>query len=36
MEQYFVNKVIEKNNFIIDDPETYRHVAKVCVIKKVM
>ncbi|APU71324.1 ribosomal RNA small subunit methyltransferase E [Companilactobacillus crustorum] len=34
MEQYFVNKVIEKNNFIIDDPETYRHVAKVLRHKK--
>ncbi|PMD71141.1 RsmE family RNA methyltransferase [Companilactobacillus nuruki] len=29
MEQYFVNKVIENNRFVIEDSETFKHVAKV-------
>ena len=29
MEQYFVKKTIDNDRFIIDDSETYKHVAKV-------
>ncbi|WP_119326229.1 RsmE family RNA methyltransferase [Companilactobacillus musae] len=29
MEQYFVNQKIENDKFVIDDAETFRHVAKV-------
>jgi len=29
MEQYFVKKVIDSDKFIIDDAETFKHVAKV-------
>ncbi len=29
MEQYFVNKTIDNNKFVIDDSETVKHMAKV-------